>query len=111
MKYLKYMAAAIAIFTLQNASAFSVELPEKVRQEIERNSLQAAERYAESAGKPVPKPVDYRYGMKLDVAKVIYMTPTVNHCGNVNKLMTYEDSLGELYTVRYVSQGQCLNNR
>lgn len=111
MKVIKYLTAAAVLLMFQSAHAYSVGLPDKVKQDIEQSSLLDAERYAERTGKAVPKPVDYTYGMKLDVAKVVYMTPTVNHCGNVSKLMTYEDSMGELYTIRYLAQGQCWNNR
>ena len=111
MNSIKYLTAVFASFVLQSANAFSVDLPDDVKQEIEQESMQAAERYAASTGKTTPQPVDYKYGMKLDVAKVVYMTPTISHCGNVSKLMTYEDSQGELYTIRYLVQGQCRNNK
>lgn len=111
MKSIKYIAVLAAMLVFQNASAYSVELPEDVKKDIEEKSMQAAERYAANTGKTVPQPVDYKYGMKLDVAKVVYMTPAISHCGNVGKLMTYEDSKGDLYTIRYLVQGQCRNNR
>ncbi|MBD9483748.1 DUF2790 domain-containing protein [Pseudomonas sp. PDM14] len=111
---MKSIRSFIIFFTFvasQGAYAYSTDASEKSVNEIEARSLQAVQRYAEQMGKAVPQPIDYSYGMKLDVAKVIYMTPAVKHCGNVGKLMTYEDSNGELYTIRYLAQGYCQNTK
>ncbi|MDG0898674.1 DUF2790 domain-containing protein [Pseudomonas sp. GD03721] len=111
MKSIKVLAVLSALFVFQSANAYSVTFPESAKKEIEEKSLKAAENYAQSVGKAAPQPSDYKYGMKLDVAKLIYITPTVKFCGNVNKLMTYEDSQGDLHTIRYISQGQCRNQK
>ncbi len=49
--------------------------------------------YATSVGKKPPEVVHYRYGMKLDIAKVIRTTRTDMTCNDVMPAqITYEDS-------------------
>lgn len=53
----------------------------------------------------MPEPQDYKYGMRLDIAEVIameYFPPEPNFCGVIPAQMTYEDSTGELNTIRYL---------
>lgn len=71
---------------------------------------QAMERYATQQGKSVPKVEPYRYGMNLDISRVVSMTPPLKSCGLVPSRMTYEDSAGQLRTIEYQVQGQCRNN-
>jgi Skp family chaperone for outer membrane proteins len=111
MKVIKYLTLIAAIAMFQTANAYTSSSAEKINQEIEQKSLQEAQRYADKTGKKVPQAVDYKYGMNLDIANVVYMTPNVNYCGNISKLMTYEDSQGDLNTVRYLTQGVCRNNK
>lgn len=111
MKIFKCLTVFAALVLAQGAFAYSTNASDKENQQIESKSLQAAQSYAERLGKPVPEPVNYTYGMKLDVAKLVYMSPVQKHCGNVNRLMTYEDSQGSLKTVRYISTGECRNQK
>jgi hypothetical protein len=57
--------------------------------------------------KPLPQIVEYRYGMKLDIAKVVRVSPDLKACGTSPKLMSYEDSSGELKTVQYKAVSGC----
>lgn len=83
----------------------------QINQRLEQAAEAATSHYAQSSGKPMPQLEDYRYGMKLDVAKLVYSTPGVRHCGNVQSMMSYEDSKGDLHMVRYLVEGECLSNR
>lgn len=49
--------------------------------------------------------VDYHYGMRLDVARVISHSEIPPVCHAVPVEMTYEDSAGEQHTVRYRVMG------
>jgi len=78
-------------------------------QMMERNQ-QAMLAYAEKNGRPAPVVQTYRYGMKLDIAKVVNVTPPIRSCNPVPSRMTYEDSSGKLNTVEYQVMGVCRNN-
>ncbi|MBC2658070.1 DUF2790 domain-containing protein [Pseudomonas sp. MSSRFD41] len=66
--------------------------------------------YATKQGKAAPVVQSYRYGMKLDIAKVVSITPPIKSCEVVPSRMTYEDSTGQLMTIEYQIMGQCRNN-
>jgi hypothetical protein len=77
-------------------------------QMMERNE-KAMTAYAVKKGKPVPEVQAYRYGMKLDIAKVVNITPPIRSCNPVPSRMTYEDSSGKLNTLEYKVMGVCMN--
>lgn len=53
----------------------------------------------------------YAYGMRLDIAKVVYVTDTRNVCGPVEATMHYRDSAGELKALEYlVFGGGCVDH-
>lgn len=81
--------------------------PKALDLEIEKQNQKSLEAYSQQTGKPVPEVVDYRYGMKLDVAKLIYTSRPVIYCGVVSKIMSFEDSQGKPQSVRYRDQGEC----
>ncbi len=76
---------------------------------MERNE-KAMAAYAEKNGKPAPQLQVYRYGMDLDIAKVVNVTPPIRACNPVPSRMTYEDSSGTLTTLEYQVMGVCRNN-
>jgi len=76
---------------------------------MERNE-KAMAAYAERKGKPVPVVQVYRYGLKLDIAKVVNVTPPIRSCNPVPSRMTYEDSSGKLNTLEYQVMGICRDN-
>jgi hypothetical protein len=76
---------------------------------MERNEKSMAE-YAVREGKVPPVVQNYRYGMTLDIAKVVSVTPPVRACGPVPSRMTYEDASGQLKTLEYQVMGICRNN-
>lgn len=76
---------------------------------MERNE-QAMAAYAAKKGKPAPQVQNYRYGMELDIAKVVNVTPPIRSCNPVPSRMTYEDSSGKLNTLEYLVMGVCRYN-
>lgn len=65
--------------------------------------------YAQQAA-VAPDAVPYAYGMHLDIAKVIYITPTANVCGPTPVQMTYRDSHGETHILEYSVIGSGCTN-
>ncbi len=76
---------------------------------MERNE-KAMAAYAAKKGKPAPEVQAYRYGVKLDIARVVNVTPPINACKPVPSRMTYEDSKGMLNTLEYQVMGVCRNS-
>jgi hypothetical protein len=69
----------------------------------------AMEQYAANQGKAPPVVKDYEYGMKLDVVKVVSVVKPQAACNVVPTAMTYEDSKGQLNTIKYSVMGVCRN--
>ncbi|VXC47488.1 conserved exported hypothetical protein [Pseudomonas sp. 8Z] len=88
-------------------SAYALSFPEGKVKQNEQKSLEITQRYAERSGKPMPDIQDYRYGMPLNIAKVVHQSPRIEYCGVVPKLMVFEDTSGELRSIRYRGQGEC----
>ena len=76
---------------------------------MERNEKSMTE-YAAREGKAAPVVQNYRYGMTLDIAKVVNLTPPIRSCNPVPSRMTYEDASGQLKTLEYQVMGICRNN-
>ncbi|WP_454187137.1 DUF2790 domain-containing protein [Pseudomonas sp. ADAK2 TE3594] len=70
-------------------------------------NVKAMEQYAANQGKPAPVVKDYEYGMKLDVVKVVSVVRPQVACAVVPTAMTYEDSQGQLNTIKYTVAGDC----
>jgi hypothetical protein len=69
----------------------------------------AMEQYAANQGKAPPVVKDYEYGMKLDVVKVVSVVKPQPGCKVVPTAMTYEDSKGQINTIKYSVMGVCRN--
>ncbi|MEZ1842460.1 DUF2790 domain-containing protein, partial [Pseudomonas putida] len=54
--------------------------------------------------------VHYRYGMTLDIAKVIGLTPTYGKCGIIPAQMSYVESKGEINILEYRASGSDCRN-
>ena len=54
--------------------------------------------------------VAYRYGMQLDIAKVVSITPVADICGVVPVEMTYLDSHGAKHILQYSEFGTGCSN-
>jgi hypothetical protein len=70
-------------------------------------NVKAMEQYAANQGKLAPVVKDYEYGMKLDVVKVVSVVRPQVACAVVPTAMTYEDSQGQLNTIKYTVAGDC----
>ncbi|MGY2258530.1 DUF2790 domain-containing protein [Pseudomonas sp. SDO55104_S430] len=57
-----------------------------------------------------PEAAPYAYGMQLDIAKVIHITPTADVCGPTPVQMTYRDSHGETHVLEYSVTGSGCTN-
>ncbi|KIU53569.1 hypothetical protein B8W70_00685 [Pseudomonas sp. 1239] len=108
---MKTTRSAIAVFMLFSALSTNAHSSMQANEELERSAKDATARYAQSTKKPMPEVEDYAYGIKLDVSKLVYVSPNVRQCGSVNSMMSYEDSKGELHMVRYLVNGECINSR
>lgn len=51
------------------------------------------------------KPVDYHYGMDVDIHKVLHRTDTSDKVGVVPVTLVYEDSEGEVHKLRFLEWG------
>ncbi|WP_347905669.1 DUF2790 domain-containing protein [Pseudomonas purpurea] len=80
---------------------------DKVFEKMMQANNAAMQKYAAKEGKSAPIVKDYQYGMKLDVVKVVSVTPPIKSCEVVPSQMTYEDSRGQLTTLRYSVAGEC----
>jgi len=70
-------------------------------------NAKAMEQYAADQGKAAPVVKDYVYGMTLDVVKVVSVVRPPVACAAVPAAMTYEDSKGQLNTLKYTVAGDC----
>jgi hypothetical protein len=57
-----------------------------------------------------PEAVPYAYGMHLDIAKVVHITPTADVCAATPVQMTYKDSHGETHVLEYSVIGSGCSN-
>ncbi|MGY2266611.1 DUF2790 domain-containing protein [Pseudomonas sp. 21615526] len=108
MNTLKTTVAALALIV--SAGAMAEGGGDRTFAQLMQNNEQAMAAYAARKGKPAPEVLVYRYGMKLDIAKVVNVTPPIRSCSAVPSRMTYEDSTGKLNTLHYQVMGICRNN-
>ncbi len=73
-------------------------------------NAKAMEQYAAERGKAAPVVKEYEYGMQLDVVKIVSVVKPQPACSVVPTAMTYEDSQGQLNTLRYSVAGVCRNS-
>ncbi|MBD0679918.1 DUF2790 domain-containing protein [Pseudomonas sp. PSB11] len=108
MKFIKSMTF-IAVMAL-SLNALAEGGGDKTFDRAVSANSKAMEQYAANLGKPAPVIKDYKYGMKLDVVKVVSMVRPQASCAAVPTVMTYEDSQGQLNTIRYTVAGECRRN-
>lgn len=109
MSFAKYIAVAALSGWAAFANAYGYDQA-KVDEAMQEHNARVAE-IAKETNRPVPKTVDYKYGMDMDMAKTIRLSRDVEACAVVPQLMTYEDSKGQLRTVKYMKYGKCRNER
>lgn len=104
MRIAKSLVFALAILSPMASFAYSDDVSVK---DILTEHQAIIWKYAEKSQKVVPPIVDYKYGMKLDIAKVVRTSPDLRACKVIPQLMTYEDSSGKLNTVKYQIMSGC----
>jgi len=108
MKWIKWM-------TFAGAMAMSVNVlaeggGDRTLERAFSANAKAMEQYAAERGKAAPVVKDYEYGMKLDVVKIVSVVKPQPACAVVPTAMTYEDSNGQLNTLKYSVAGACRNS-
>ncbi|KPZ08791.1 DUF2790 domain-containing protein [Pseudomonas syringae group genomosp. 3] len=101
----------LALAILSPLSAFAYTTDEVKAETLIKNHQAAVQKYATTYKKAMPAIEEYKYGMKLDVAKVIRKSPDLKTCSVMPKLMTYQNSKGDLKTVQYQVLSGCLNSQ
>jgi len=109
MNITKVVLAVVLLGSTQ--LAFSSSSVESLEQKYQEQNIDITRKYALDNNKKEPVVVDYKYGMKIDVTKLIHQTKDIEVCGNFKKIMSYEDSQGELHSVRYTLLGECRSSR
>ena len=109
MKSLKVIAA-LAVMVVSSAALAEGGADRVYGRMIQANE-QAMQEYAAANGKNPPEVIHYRYGMKLDIARVVAITPTDSSCGVMPAQMTYEDSNGDLNILEYRVAGTGCRNK
>ena len=102
-----FIVSAISVSSLAMAEGGGDRTYGRMMQENE----QKMQEYATARGKTPPEVAHYRYGMKLDIAKVVNTTSTDSSCQVMPVQMTYEDSNGDLQTVEYRGMGTACQDR
>ncbi|EKJ7647023.1 DUF2790 domain-containing protein [Pseudomonas aeruginosa] len=108
MKLFRHYIIALAI--IAPAPAFADGSTDRLYGETLQANEASTRAYALNAGKNPPPVVHYRYGMTLDIAKVIGLTPTYGKCGIMPAQMSYVDSKGEINILEYRTSGSSCRN-
>lgn len=96
MKSAKRVTALFVATTLLAAGGLALAGQTQPMQGAQHDSQQRLEQI----------PVEtYHYGMKLDIARVLFISDTSQVCGVVPSVMQYEDSKGELRALEYLIHG------
>lgn len=103
MKVIKSITALLAL--VASSAALAEGGSDRLHGKMIQANEQAMRAYAAANGKKLPEVIHYRYGMRLDVAKVISMTSTKASCDVMPAQMNYEDSNGEVKILEYRTAG------
>ena len=83
-----------AVLAVSILSASSLVMAEgggdRVYGRMIQDNERAMQEYAAARGKTPPEVTHYRYGMKLDIAKVVHTSPTGSGCEVMPAQMTYD---------------------
>lgn len=107
------MINKIAAFSIMFFSSFALAegSTDPVYGEMIKKNEKKWREYALSMGKNPPETEHYRYGMKLDVEKVLHLTSKNIGCGVMPTQMAYKDSNDELRILEYRTSGtKCPGN-
>lgn len=105
MRIAKFMIFPLVILSPVASFAFAAD-DAAIRESLDKHQLNI-QKYAEKTQRAVPPIVNYKYGMKLDIAHVVRTSPETRVCKVVPQRMTYEDAKGELNTIQYPIMSEC----
>ncbi len=105
MKFITVVAAAGALII--SSAVFAEGGADRLTDSRLETHAKAMAQYALSKGKSLPVVKQYEYGMKLDMTKVVGVAQAEGSCKVVPAAMTYEDSSGNLNTVKYLITADC----
>jgi hypothetical protein len=108
MKALNVIIAAMALAS--SSLAMAEGGADRVFGKAMQNNAKSMQEYALTQGKAAPEVTHYKYGMQLDIAEVIYITPADGSCGVRPVQMTYKDSSGALHTLEYRALSSSCSN-
>jgi hypothetical protein len=105
MKLNTIIAAVMA--TILSSNVWAEGGGDKVFDRMMSANTHAMQQYATNQGKRAPVIKEYEYGMNVDVVKVVSVVRPQKACSTVPAAMTYEDSQGQLNTLKYTVAGEC----
>lgn len=97
----------VTLALLLPVSSYADAVDESIRDRVVQDHQRKVANYAKNHKKTVPGINEYRYGMELDIARVIVLSQDPRTCKVVPQLMTYENSIGELMTLKYQMLSDC----
>lgn len=101
-----FKITTVAFLIVSTSFAMAAGKSDPMHGEMIRDNEIAMQKYASSLGKNPPEVVHYRYGMELDIADVIHITPINTTCYDVMPAqMTYLDSNEDLIILEYRAAG------
>jgi len=107
------MMAAISFVAMGNLANAAEETPDPLAADTQLIILETdtivASRITDDED-PAVEDHAYQYGEKLDIRKVIAVKSDAQACGITPATMTYQDSQGEVHTLRYQVVGQGCQN-
>lgn len=103
MKVIKSITAILAL--VASSAVLAEGGSDRLHGKMIQANEQAMRAYAAVNDMKPPEVIHYRYGMRLDVAKVISMTSTKASCDVMPAQMNYEDSNGDVKILEYRTAG------
>jgi hypothetical protein len=75
---LRTFSLALLLITMGSSYSYAASPAAEIEQRFMRESVEKTKAYADRLKRPFPEVKDYKYGMKLDVDKIIYsgLAPT-----------------------------------
>lgn len=103
MKHISLTMIIAATMTMPFAMAS--DITDKESDRILHKNQALVHKYAVDQGKPAPQVIKYKYGMEMDIVKVVSVSRPAEVCRVVPARITYEDSQGSLNTIEYLVMG------
>ena len=107
MRIANSLIIAVAVLSFSPMTSFASSTGDQSIKELLSEHQAWVQEYAEKSKRSMPLVIEYTYGMKLDIAKVVRTSPDMRNCKVIPQLMTYEDSTGKLNTIKYQIMSAC----